>query len=70
MMCGFMKQFVLLNEIISDVILDSRYYSDYNFVGTEIDGYLEACAIVTLKCSVALKKVSEEIKKYGKIYYD
>ena len=32
--------FVVLSEAVPDVILEIRYYSTYNFVGTRIDGYL------------------------------
>ena len=66
-----MDKFVLIDEIIPNVILDIRYFSDYNFVGSRIDGYLDNCAIVTKECGEALKKVSDEISKYGyvlKIY--
>ena len=33
------SDFVDLSEVIADLITDIRYYSDYNFVGTRIDGY-------------------------------
>ena len=31
--------FVLVNDVVPDVILEIRYYSTYNFVGERIDGY-------------------------------
>ena len=70
-MCVFERRknmrdkFILIDKVIPNVILDIRYYSDYNFVGERIDGYLDDCAIVTIECAKALKKVSDEISKYG-----
>ena len=31
--------FVLLTDVVPDVILEIRYYSTYNFVGSRIDDY-------------------------------
>ncbi|MBP5279877.1 MAG: M15 family metallopeptidase [Erysipelotrichaceae bacterium] len=65
------SDFVDLNEIIDDLILDLRYYSDYNFVGTRIDGYEEPVALMTNKAAQALKRVADEARKDGyrlKIY--
>jgi len=63
--------FVLLSEAIPDVILEIRYYSTYNFVGTRIDGYEEPLAFITKEAAEALKKVSDELVTKGyrlKIY--
>ena len=65
------NDFVNLSEEIPDIILEMRYYSTYNFVGTRIDGYQEPCALLTNKAAVALKKVSDELLEKGyrlKIY--
>ena len=65
------SDFVDLSEIIDDLILDIRYYSDYNFVGTRIDGYEEPVALMTNKAAQALKRVADEARKDGyrlKIY--
>ncbi len=63
--------FVNLSEYVPDVIVELRYYSDYNFVGTRIDGYEEPCALITREAAEALKAVSEDVKAQGyqlKIY--
>ena len=39
--------FVSLSDLIPDIILDIRYYSDYNFVGTRVNGYEEPLALLT-----------------------
>lgn len=63
--------FVILSEVIPDVILEIRYYSTYNFVGERIDGYEQPIAILTKQAAQALKKVSDELVRKGyrlKIY--
>lgn len=63
--------FCLLTDSIPDAILEIRYYSDNNFVGTRIDGYEEPVALITQKAASALRKASDEFRKKGysiKIY--
>ena len=63
--------FVLLSEIVPDIIEEVRYYSTYNFIGDRIDGYEEPVIITTKELAKALKKASEEFIKAGyrlKIY--
>ena len=43
--------FVSLAEAVPDAILEIRYYSTYNFVGTRVDGYERPCALVTKEAS-------------------
>ena len=57
--------FVILSEAVPDVILEIRYYSTYNFVGTRINGYEEPCAMLTKEAAAALKKVSDELITKG-----
>ena len=47
--------FVLISDVIPDVILEIRYYSTYNFVGERIDGYEEPLAFLTKDAADALK---------------
>lgn len=63
--------FVILTDIIPDAILEIRYHSSFNFVGTRIDGYDEPIAIITRQAADSLKKVSDEMMEKGyrlKIY--
>lgn len=65
------SDFVDLSDIIGDLLLDIRYYGDYNFVGTRIDGYEEPVALMTKKAAAALKEVTDEAREKGyllKIY--
>jgi hypothetical protein len=63
--------FVLLSDVVPEVIQEIRYYSTYNFVGDRIDGYEEPCALMTKEAAEALKKASDEAISKGyrlKIY--
>ena len=35
--------FVVLSDVVPDIIQEIRYYSTYNFVGDRINGYEESC---------------------------
>ena len=59
------SDFVILSEAVPDVILEIRYYSTYNFVGSRIDGYKEPCAMLTKEAAAALKEVSDELISKG-----
>ena len=65
------SQFVTLTDVVPDAILEIRYFSTYNFVGTRIDGYLEPTALLTKQAADSLKAVSDDVMKHGyrlKIY--
>ena len=65
------SQFVNLAEAIPDAILEIRYYSTYNFVGTRVDGYEEPIALLTRQAADSLRAVSDDLLKQGyrlKIY--
>ena len=63
--------FCILTDSIPDAVLEIRYYSTNNFVGTRIDGYEEPVALITQKAASALRKASDEFHEKGykiKIY--
>ena len=65
------SQFVILTDAVPDAILEIRYYSTYNFVGTRIDGYEEPTAMLTRQAADSLRAVSDDVKQQGfrlKIY--
>ena len=69
--CTGKKHFVPIAEAVPDAILEIRYYSTYNFVGTRIDGYLEPTAFLTREAASALREVSDDVMAQGyrlKIY--
>lgn len=51
--------FVIVNDIIPDIITELRYYSTFNFVGEKIDGYEDPVALLTKEAAKALKNVSD-----------
>ena len=57
--------FVVLSDVVPDIIQEIRYYSTYNFVGERIDGYEQPCALMTREAAEALKKVSDDVMKMG-----
>lgn len=63
--------FVNITEVIPDVILEVRYHSTYNFVGTRVDGYLQPTALLTKQAADSLLAVSKDVMQQGyrlKIY--
>jgi zinc D-Ala-D-Ala dipeptidase len=57
--------FVLVSDVVPDVILEMRYYSTYNFVGCRVDSYNAPVAILSLEAANALKKASDILKSKG-----
>ena len=59
------SQFVTISDVVPDVILEIRYFSTYNFVGTRVDGYMEPTALLTKQAADSLKVVSDELRQQG-----
>lgn len=57
--------FVYADQIIPNLIFEPRYYSDNNFTGRRVDGYLSPKCIMTAKCAIALKGVQNELETHG-----
>ena len=65
------SQFVTLTDVVPDAILEIRYFSTYNFVGSRIDGYEEPTALLTRQAADSLQAVSLDVMAQGyrlKIY--
>ena len=65
------NQFVTITDVVPDAILEIRYFSTFNFVGTRIDGYEAPTALLTRQAADSLKAVSDDVKAQGyrlKIY--
>ena len=63
--------FVVLSEVVPDIIQEIRYFSTYNFVGDRIAGYEQPVALMTIEAAQALKEVADELRERGyrlKIY--
>ena len=59
------SNFVILGEVIPDIIQEIRYYSTFNFVGERIDGYEEPVALLTKQAAEALKRASDYAIQQG-----
>ena len=55
------SDFVLLSDIVPDIIQEIRYYSTFNFIGERISGYEEPIALLTKEAAIALKGASDEL---------
>jgi len=65
------KSFVDVKDAIPSIVLDIRYYSSHNFVGTPIKGYSAPKCLLTRMAAMALKKVQAELLRFSlslKIY--
>lgn len=59
--------FVMVSDVLPDIIQEIRYYTTYNFVGKRIDSYNAPVAILSKKAADALKIASNEFISNG--YY-
>jgi zinc D-Ala-D-Ala dipeptidase len=57
--------FVYLEEVVPSIRLEMRYFSDNNFTGRPVDGYLKPRCIVTKEAAAALKGVQDELSPFG-----
>ncbi len=65
------KGFVYIKDIIPDIVLDMRYFTDDNFIGKPVEGYQRPRCIISKKAAKALKNVQNDLKKFSlglKIY--
>lgn len=63
--------FVDIQKVIPDVVMDIRYYSTHNFLGEKVDGYLTPKCILTKEAAQALAGVQKDLVPYSmtlKIY--
>ena len=57
--------FVNLTDVVPDAILEIRYFSTFNFVGSRIDGYLEPTALLCRRAADSLHSVSDDLLRQG-----
>ena len=61
----FRDRFVSVSDVIPDVLLDVRYYSTYNFIGTRVDGYEQPIVLLTKEAAAALAWVNQDMRAQG-----
>lgn len=59
------KDFVYVDDIIPNIIIDAKYYTEDNFIGKKINGYEGNLAILTIQASEALKNVQNDLNSKG-----
>lgn len=57
--------FVRLSDFIPDALMELRYASAFNFVGTPINGYALPAALLTLPAAVKAAKAAEAFRRKG-----
>lgn len=63
--------FIDVQKVIPDVVMDIRYYGEHNFLGERVDGYLASKCILTKEAAHALAGVQKDLQPYSlalKIY--
>lgn len=63
--------FVHVETLIPDALLDIRYFSEHNFLGVRVDGYLAPTCILTKQAAQALANVQKDLAPFNmtlKIY--
>lgn len=68
---GVPPEFVEIRDVIPDVVMDIRYFTDHNFVGTQVDGYHAPKCYLTRQAAQALASVQGDLVPFGfslKIY--
>jgi D-alanyl-D-alanine dipeptidase len=57
--------FVYVDETIPGIALELRYYSNHNFIGERVEGYMAPKCILTKEAAAALRGVEEELRAFG-----
>ncbi|MFA5321906.1 MAG: M15 family metallopeptidase [Smithella sp.] len=63
--------FIDIQKVIPEIVLDIRYYSPHNFLGERVDGYMTPKCYLTRDAAQSLAKVQKDIEPYSltlKIY--
>ena len=62
---GMPEGFVSLEDLIPNIKIDLKYYTNDNFVGNKIKGYNAAVAISTKETALALKEIQKDLKHFN-----
>jgi len=57
--------FVYIHDRVPDILLDVRYYSTDNFLGTPVDGYKKPVILITAEAGEALARVQQSLREQG-----
>jgi D-alanyl-D-alanine dipeptidase len=59
------QNFEYVHDVIPGVVLDVRYFSNDNFMGTRVDGYREPVVLISRTAGQALSKVQTALRQQG-----
>jgi D-alanyl-D-alanine dipeptidase len=59
------SEFVYLDKVIPDIVVEMRYASKNNFTGRVVDGYEAPKCILTKQAACALKNIQDELNRYS-----
>lgn len=59
------KGFVYVDDNIPGIEIEMRYYTDDNFIGKRIDGYMKPRCIATREAAEALKGVQNDLSRFS-----
>jgi D-alanyl-D-alanine dipeptidase len=68
---GLPAGFVYIDDVIPEIVLEIRYYSEDNFTGRRVTGYERPVGILSEQAADALQRVAAELKEFNlglKIY--
>ena len=57
--------FVHVEDVIPNIKMDLRYFTDRNFLGRRVDGCVKPRLILTKEAAEALRKVQEDLNGFG-----
>ena len=57
--------FVYIKDLVTNIKIDLKYYTNDNFVGNKINGYNAPVAISTKETALALKEIQKDLKHFN-----
>jgi len=57
------NEFVFVKDIIPDILVDAKYYTNDNFLGRQVDGYMSNTAILKYDATLSLSQVQKQLLK-------
>lgn len=57
--------FVYAEDVVPGIKVDLRYFTDRNFLGRRVDGYVKPKCILTKEAAEALRKVQKDLGRFG-----
>ena len=57
--------FVYIKDLVTNIKIDLKYYTNDNFVGKKIIGYNSSVAISTKETALALKEIQKDLKHFN-----